>query len=123
VRSLLVLGAAVAAFALFLLRNEQQAQAMVRAETTAVERARTLAQGPPGPPRVEGGYRFAWTHGGELPALLVATPEDGAICMFAAAEGAVFSYDLFEEDPPDVTPLRVHVLRGGNVPAGWRKVR
>ncbi|HEX5136827.1 MAG TPA: hypothetical protein VFY93_07645 [Planctomycetota bacterium] len=122
-RSLLVLGAAAAGFALFLLRNEREAQALVRAETTAMERAEALADGPPGPPRVEGGYRFAWAHGGELPALLVATPEGDAICMFAAAKGAVYAYDLFEADPPDVTPLRVHVLRGGNLPAGWRKVR
>jgi len=123
VRSLVILGAAAAAFVLFLVRNEREAQALVRTETTAIERAAALAEGPPGPPRVEDGYRFAWSHGGELPAVLVATPEGDAVSMFAAVKGAVYAYDLFDEEPPDITPLRVHLLRGGNLPAGWRKVR
>jgi hypothetical protein len=119
-----VLGAAAAVFVLYLARNEREARALVRAEDVAVERVLSLVAGPPGPPRVEDGYRFAWVEGGELPAVLLAHPDGNGICLFAAVPGAVYAYEVFDGDPPDVTPVRVHVARGaGGAPPGWRKVR
>jgi hypothetical protein len=125
VRSLLVLGAAAAVFVLYLVRNERQAEAHVRAEDAAIERIAELVQGPPGPPRVEAGYRFRWIEGGELPPVLVGSPDGGpGVCLFAATPGAVYAYEVFDEPPPDVTPIRVLVAKKAEgAPPGWRKVR
>lgn len=125
-RSLFVLGAAAALFLVFLVKNERNAQEMVRAEDAAVGRLEALVKGPPGPPFVEGEYRFQWVEGGGLPAVLFAFPDGAAISLFAAApDGSVYAYEIFEGmDPPEPTPLRVHVARAAaGPPPGWRKVR
>jgi hypothetical protein len=124
VRSLLLIVAAAAVFILFLVRNEREARATVRAEDAAIERALALASGPRSPPRSEGGYRFEWKEGGDLPPLLIASPDGVGVSLFAAAPGgAVYAFELFEEPPPDVTPLRIAVARGAGPPAGWRQIR
>lgn len=123
-RSLVVLGAAAAIFLFYLVRNEREAQALVRTEDLAIERIRGLAQGPPGPPHVEDGYRFVWAKGGELPPVLLGYPDGHGVCLFAATPEAVFAYELFGDEPPDATIIRVHVARGAEgAPPGWRKVR
>ncbi len=125
-RSVLIIGAAAAVFVLFLVRNERDAQQTVRAEDEAVERLRALFADPRGPPRNEGGYRFQWVQGGDLPAMLLAYPEQKGVCLFAAAPGgAVYAYELFGAPAPDVTRLRIHVARVAENPApppGWRKI-
>jgi hypothetical protein len=124
VRSLLVIAAAAGVFVLFLVRHERAARDTVRAEDSAIEHALALAAGPRGPPRSEGGYRFEWKDGGDLPALLIAAPDGVGVSLFAAAPGgAVYALELFDEPPPDVTPLRIAVARGAGPPAGWRQIR
>ncbi len=123
-RSLLVIGVSAAVFFLYLARNAREAQALVREEDRAVERILALVGSPPGPPRVEDGYRFAWATGGDLPSVLLAFPDDAGVSLFAAVPGAVYAYELFDDPPPDVTPVRIHVARGAEgAPPGWRKVR
>lgn len=125
-RSLLVIGAAAAVFVLFLVRNEREARETARTEDLAVERLRSLAAAPPAPPHTEGGYRFEWTQGGDLPPILLALPEGKGICLFAAAPGgALYAFDLFGARAPDVTPLRIHVARAAEnppLPPGWRLI-
>jgi hypothetical protein len=124
VRSLLVLGLAAAVFALHLARNAREAQALVREEDRAIDRILALVEAPPGPPRVEDGYRFAWATGAGLPAVLLAFPDGAGVCLFAAVPGAVYAFELFDDPPPDVTPLRIHVAKSvEGAPPGWRKVR
>lgn len=126
-KSLVVIGAAAAVFLVFLVQNERRAQELVRVEDGAVERLLTLAKAPPGPPVVEGGYRFDRVEGGTLPGLLLAIPDGAGITVFAAApDGAVYAYEIFDDPPPDVTPLRVALTRAAEsppLPPGWRKVR
>jgi len=134
VRALVILAAAAAVFTLFVLRTHQRAGQLVEAENAAAAHARELAAAPPGPPVVEGGYRFEWVTGGGLPAILVARPErrgEDGVCHFAALpDGTVYAFDtvrrLADDDRPDVTPLRVHVAqppedRGESAaPGGWQ---
>jgi hypothetical protein len=126
VRSLAIIGIAAAVFVLFLVRNERSAQEVVRAEDAALGRLRALAAAPPGPPRIEGGYRFEWALGGDLPPVLLALPETTGVCLFAAAPGgAVYACDLFGAPAPDVTPLRIHAARAAEnppLPPGWRPI-
>lgn len=123
-RSLLVIGVSAAVFVLYLARDARDARALVRGEDRAIERALALADGPPGPPRVEDGYRYAWATGGDLPALLLAFPDGAGVCLLAAVPGAVYAYEIFDEPPPDVTPVRIHLAKGAEgAPPGWRKVR
>ena len=123
-RSLLIIGAAGAVLLLFLVRNARDAQATIRAEDAAIERAMALAEGPRGPPRSEGSYRFEWREDGDLPPVVLAWPDGMGVCLFAAAPGGVvYAYELFGAPPPDVTPLRIHLVRGTGAPPGWRKIR
>ncbi len=126
-RSLLVIGATATVFTLFLVRNGRNAEETVRAEDEAVEHLVGLAQGPRGPPHSAGGYRFRWADGGDLPPLLLASPEGKGVCLFAATEkGAVYAFELFDAPPPDVTLLRIHAAREAAappLPPGWRKIR
>lgn len=127
-RSLLLLAVAAAVFVLFLVQNQRNAQELLRTENAAVERLRALARGPPEPPRTEDGYRFEWVQGGDLPPILVASPEEGrGVCLFAASpKGAVYAYDLLDGGLPDVTPVRVRLARAAEPAApvpGWRPVR
>jgi len=128
VRSLLFIVLTAAAFAGFLVRNELRAQALVRTEDQAIDRLAALVDAPPGPPVVEHGYRFEWIEGGTLPAVLFAFPESGSgMTVFATAPGSgVFAYEIFDDPPPDLTPLRVSVARAAEappLPPGWRRVR
>jgi len=127
VRSLLVIGVTATVFVVFLVRNERSAQAIVRAEDAAVERLGELVAKPPAPPHVEGGFRFEWADEGDLPPLLLARPEEGGPCLFAAPRGGgIYAFDLIGRSPPDVTSLRIHVARATEdrpLPAGWRKIR
>lgn len=123
-------------FVLFLVRNHQHAERLIRAESTAAARLRELATAPPGPPVVEGGYRFQWVEGDGLPPLLVARPErrgeDGCAHLAATTDGTVYAYDTVqrytEGNRPDVTPLRVNLTRPPEeqektaAPGGWRRV-
>lgn len=121
------MGAAAAVLVTFLVLNERNAQDRLRTENEAVARMSALASGPPGPPQSAGGYRFQWVQGGDLPALLLASPDGTPACLFATTPGGtVYSYDLFDAAAPDVTPLRVHVARSAEnppLPAGWRRIR
>ena len=118
------MGAAAAVLVLFLVRNARDAQATIRAEDAAIERALDLAGGPRGPLRSEGHYRFEWREDGDLPPLVLAWPDGVGVCLFAAAPGGVvYAFELFGGPAPDVTPLRIHVAKGTGVPAGWRKIR
>ena len=123
-RSLLVIGASAAVLVLFLVRNEREARATVGAEDKAIERALALAEGPRGPPRSEGGYRFEWREDGDLPPLLLASPDGMGNSLFAAAPGGVvYAYEIFDAPAPDVTPLRIHVAKATGLPGGWRQIR
>lgn len=123
-RSLLVIGLSAAVLVLFLVRNEREARATVRAEDAAIDRAVALAAGPRSPPRSEGGYRFEWREDGDLPAVLLAVPDGDGVSLFATAPGGpVFAYELFGAPAPDVTPLRIHLAKGTALPGGWRKIR
>ena len=112
-RSLVVIVLSAAVFAGFLVQNERRAQALVRTEDKAIDRAVALVARPPGPPVVEDGYRFEWIREGTLPPLLAAFPEEGkGISVFVAApDGSVYAYEIYDDPPPDLTPLRVHVAR------------
>jgi hypothetical protein len=132
VRSVVVLVAAAAVFGLFLVRNQRRADDLVRAEREALSRLRALVEAPPGPPHVAEGYRYEWLLGGDLPPLLIATPErtgiDG-VCRFAAApQGAVYVCDPLASQSsrgfPDATPLRVRLARPAPaaMPLGWRQL-
>jgi hypothetical protein len=127
VRSLLIVGASAAIFLFVLVRNDRAAREDVRAEDAAVGRLLALVGKPPGPPFVEGGYRFEWIGGGELPPLVLAYPAGkGASLLAASADGSVYTFELFDDPPPDVTPLRIRLARDGEnlpIPSGWRKVR
>jgi hypothetical protein len=134
VRSLAVLAAAAAIFVLFLVRNDRRAEHLVRSEEEAVRRLRELAAAPPGPPRVEAGYRYEWLSGGELPPLVVARPvtagEDGILCFAATGAGRVYSFDLLAQQPAGAEPAwsrlraRLAAATGGApaLPPGWRQV-
>ncbi len=126
-RSLLVIGAVATVFTLYLVRNARKAEDVVRAEDEAVDHLVALAKGPRGPPHSAGGYRFRWADGGDLPPLLLASPDGTGVCLFAATErGAVYAFELFDAPPPDVTPLRIHAAREAlapHAPAGWRRIR
>jgi hypothetical protein len=127
VRSLLIIGASAAVFVIYLVAHHRDAREILRAEEAALEKIVALREGPPGPPHSAGGYRFAWTLGGDLPPFLLASPDAPHVVLFATTPGgSVYAYDLFGAAVPDVTALRVHAARAAEnppLPAGWKRIR
>lgn len=134
VRWLVLLLLAVASFAAYLLWIHGRAEALVAREREVCVRLRALAGEPARVTREERGYRFEWVSGGQLPAVLVASPTtrgETGVRWFATADGeTIYQYDtvLFRArgHHPDVTGLRRFLAlkpderSARGLPGGWQ---
>jgi hypothetical protein len=133
VRSLAILLAAAAVFLAYLVAAHTRANRALAGEEAALARLEELVRLGPRPELVEGGYRFAWLEGNDLPSLLVASPvragRDG-VRWFATVDGTrIYEFDTVRYRAPAGAPrtdrLRFHVAldpadrERTRPPTGW----
>ncbi|MGH7163335.1 MAG: hypothetical protein ACREID_07610, partial [Planctomycetota bacterium] len=121
---------------LLVARPHGRAGDLLRAESAAVGRLRALVRERPAPPHEEGGYRFFWCEGEELPPLLVAAPVrpgETGVRSFASLDGvAIYERDPVTHRPPAPSPgearLRRYLAlsdaekRDAEHPPDWRRL-
>ena len=116
-------------FAWFVATRDGAARRALDAEEAALRRLDALRGAGPGEERAEGGYRFHWVSGDDLPPVAVARPEGAGRRWFAAgADGPLYAFDtVLRRAPggePDLTVLRRHLARPAaerpaDPPGGW----